>query len=247
MRVLARFHGANLPAQHQRPFPRLQQPRHPFGHLHLVIPIEKMKERAGVDDVDLAVQLFQGRLRVKDIGAQERGLQPLLVEEQVVAEVDKLGAEVGAPEVLGRGTVGDEFADVLTETAAQVEQGFAVFDAPEDVGVEGRLTDAEVEEVEPADARIRPDIPRPFSLHGRRRKDMISRICYDSVTMHPRRLFLPYQLYNMRDHLVRGDPAVLFENLARRRLDILQLGIVPWDVPIAGADLRVGSCRSHCK
>lgn len=120
-------------------------------------------------DVHAGVQGHEQRVLgvIEDVGGRQQcALQSGAVTEEVVAEVDELGTDVGAVEVCGGCAVGDEFAEVLTEAAAEVEEGGAVLETGYEGGVVGGFGDAEVEETECADAGVGVDFPCTFALEG---------------------------------------------------------------------------------
>lgn len=71
----------------------------------LLGPIEEVQEGADEDDGDLPVELVQRGGGVEYVGGDEVRFQRRFVLEEVVADVDKVGAEVGAVEVFRGGAV----------------------------------------------------------------------------------------------------------------------------------------------
>lgn len=121
-----------------------------------------MEEGGGVDDVEGAFQGREGGCPVgggEDVAGEEVGVEGGAVAEEVVAESEEVGLEVGAVEVGGGHAGGDEGAEVLAEAAAEVEEevgGLRVRggEEREEGRVEGVLGDGEVEEAELADAGV---------------------------------------------------------------------------------------------
>ena len=72
--------------------------------------------------------------------------------------------QVNAKEVLGRRAVEDELAEDLAETAADIEEDGAGFDAGEEGGVFGDGGEVEMEEAPAADAGVGEDGPGFVSL-----------------------------------------------------------------------------------
>jgi len=93
--------------------------------------------------------------------------------------VDQVRAKVGAVERCGRDAVVGEFAEILAEAGAEVEEGCwggglggggegggRLFEEGEDARVGGGEGDGEVEEVEGADAGVGVDGPGAVALVG---------------------------------------------------------------------------------
>lgn len=98
-------------------------------------------------------------------------------------------------------TVEDETTHVLSETAADVEELGAGFDAGEDGGVVGGAADGEVEEAETACVALLGGLGR-----GKRRWPTYARIREDIPSTIA-------DFVDMRHDLVGGDVAVFFEQL----------------------------------
>ena len=103
--LLTRLDDADLAADEHAARLSLQQPHDTQPNRLLALPIEQMKERPRVRDVDLAVELLERRLRVEHVGGDERRLQLVEVAEQLVAQLDEIVLQVRAIEVLGRRAV----------------------------------------------------------------------------------------------------------------------------------------------
>lgn len=128
-----------------------------------------MQEQPQIHHVHLAIQTPQQQiLLVQDIGGEEGALEPLPVPEEFEPQLHELAIEVGAVDVLGAGAVVHEFADVLGEAAAEVEEGGGGVgaEAGDEGGVVGGEVDGEVEEEELPDARVGEDVPGFFALDG---------------------------------------------------------------------------------
>ena len=127
-----------------------------------------MQEQAQVDDVHLAVQAPQQEVVVvQDVGGEKGTLEPLAVAEEFVAELHEFAVEVGAVDILARGAVGDEFADILGKAAAEVEEGLGgVAEAGDEGGVVGGEVDGQIEEEVLSDAGVGVDIPGFIALLG---------------------------------------------------------------------------------
>ena len=128
-----------------------------------------VQEKAEIHDVHLSVQPFEQQIPlVEDVGGEEGAFQTLAVAEQLEAEVHEFAVEVGAVDVFAPRAVGDEFAHVLREAAAEVEEGVAGVVAQ--AGNEGRVVggecDGEVQEEELADAGVGVNVPSFFALDG---------------------------------------------------------------------------------
>lgn len=67
------------------------------GNLDSLIEGEEMEEEAGVYDADLAFELVQRRVRIEGVGSKEVGFEGVFVEEELIAEIDESGFEIGAP------------------------------------------------------------------------------------------------------------------------------------------------------
>ena len=128
-RINPRLRGSDLgPEDHGVPFCR-RQTHHPRSRPDLLLPVPEVQEVLRVYDVDLAVQFaqlfaaFRSVVFFEYVPLQEVRLERSPVPEKVVSQVEVFEAEVGAVEILAGGAVGDETADFLTETAAEVEEG----------------------------------------------------------------------------------------------------------------------------
>lgn len=114
--------AAGLFATDQGAFLRLQNFDKTLDDIKALVEREKMEKEAGVDDVDLAVEIFQWRVRVERVGGEKGGLERILVEKEFVAEVEEAGFEITAIEVLRRRAVTNKFAEVLGKAAANVQE-----------------------------------------------------------------------------------------------------------------------------
>ena len=104
---------------------------------------------------------------IADVGWEECALERFAVAEEFVAELHELAVEVGAVDVLARAAVGDEFADVLGEAAAEVEEGLVgVAEAGDEGGIVGGEVDGQVEEEVLSDAGVGVDVPGFIALSG---------------------------------------------------------------------------------
>lgn len=115
---------------------------------------------AGGRGLPLLLRGGSGVFGGEEVRDDEAAAEGAVVAEEVVAEVDEARFEVEAVEVPRGGAVGDEFAQVLREAAAEVEEGLRGVvgaEAGEDFGVEGVAAEAEVEEAVLADAGVRVD------------------------------------------------------------------------------------------
>ena len=84
--------------------------------------VEVVQEEAEVDDVHFAVEALEQEVAVvEDVGGEEGALEGFAVAEEFVAQFHEFAVEVGAVDVFAAGAVGDEFAHVLGEAAAEVE------------------------------------------------------------------------------------------------------------------------------
>lgn len=133
-----------LPSRNEGTLPRAQERHQPLRDRHLRLPVEEVQKGAGVDDIDASVQLSQGRRqgRVEDVRGHEDATEAGPVEEQAVARFHQAGVQIRAVEVFGRRAVEDQFADVLPERAAEVEECVPCFHAREDFRVEGRSAES---------------------------------------------------------------------------------------------------------
>lgn len=67
---------------------RPEQTHNALRNNHLMVPVEGMEERHGVDDVQLAREAVdEARLVVEDVGDNEFGFQGIAVEEEIVADI----------------------------------------------------------------------------------------------------------------------------------------------------------------
>jgi hypothetical protein len=109
-----------------------------------------VEKESSVDDIHRPLQHFQSALLalIENVGRDEGSAQCILVKEEIVANVHKVGLEVGAVRVFGGRTIVNELAQVLGDTAAEVEEGGARLHAREDGGVRGSVWEGEIEEGE---------------------------------------------------------------------------------------------------
>ena len=140
--------GADLIADYQRPARWMQQLCHGLPCFDLVVPAPEVEELRGVDDVDAAKQVLGLRIRLEDVSRDEvRGWDLRPVEEEIVSQVDERLFDLDAVDVLRRGAVEYELAEILRESAPHVEEFLTLLQAFEDLGVARLLQDAEVEEM----------------------------------------------------------------------------------------------------
>ena len=99
---------------------------------------------------------------VEDVDGEEGALEPLAVAEELVAELHEF-----AVDVLARGAVRDEFAHVLGEAAADVEEGSGgVAQAGHEGGIVGGEVDGQVEEEVLSDAGVGVFFLLSFEFRG---------------------------------------------------------------------------------
>ena len=105
-----------------------------------------VQKQAQVHDIHLAVEATEQEVVVvEDVGREECALERFAVAEEFVAEFHELAVEIGAVDVLAVGTVRDEFADVLSEAAAELEEGLVeVAEAGDEGGVVRGEVDGEI-------------------------------------------------------------------------------------------------------
>lgn len=144
--------SGNMAPNNHRPSLRLQPAQTLRQSFYLLPPRELMKERAGVNEVELSVLQAVSAICEDVSGDELRVLQRVSVFEELVAQIDEGLIELGAGQIARRGPFKGQLPDVLTETAAYIEQGGAVFQSGEDVIVVQSPTDGEFEEGVAADA-----------------------------------------------------------------------------------------------
>ena len=110
-----------------------------------------MEEGAREHDIDLSIQPSEPRRQrrgiIKDIGCDKSTTQTIAVPAEIVARIHQPGLQIKPMYMVGGGAIEDEFADVLTETAAEVEKSLVLFlETGEDFGVDGALGYAGFEE-----------------------------------------------------------------------------------------------------
>lgn len=92
--ILTSIHISYLsPYNHSSLF-RLQKLDHTFCSIELLVMLEEMKERPGVNYGHLAVYLCEKGVVIEDVGRQECCLYLIFVFEQVIAKFDKLWSKV---------------------------------------------------------------------------------------------------------------------------------------------------------
>lgn len=124
-----------------------------------------MKKCAHKDYVHLSIQAIKIRRLVKHISSNELGLQSIFVLEELVSELEEFRPQVAAVEVLGRNTVIDQLAYLLSKTASQIEEGFVTRLQPlQNCGVDGIGPDGELKEAVSTKAWVGPDLPRIIAL-----------------------------------------------------------------------------------
>lgn len=126
---------------------------------------ENVQDHAQMDKVGLALEFREGAVPGDFQGVcLHEGRRQAVVAKELVADVDKGCVQLGAEEVLRRRAIHDEFADVLAQTAADVEILCALLEAADHGGVGGLFVDPQGKELELSDAWIRVDIPCPVPL-----------------------------------------------------------------------------------
>lgn len=126
-----------------------------------------MQNQAEVDDIKLAYQLrpWTNGDVIQHISLVEPGLQPIPITKQLIAQIDIPLPEISANEVLRGRPVKDQLADVMAETAANVEKYFTRLETGEKAVVEaGAVGEGELEELEGADAGEGEGFPGVVSL-----------------------------------------------------------------------------------
>lgn len=85
---LGRTNGPNMSSDNEGSRARPEQTHNALRNNHLMVPVEGMEERHGVDDVQLAREAVdEARLVVEDVGDNEFGFQGIAVEEEIVADI----------------------------------------------------------------------------------------------------------------------------------------------------------------
>lgn len=85
---LGRTNGPNMSSDNEGSRARPEQTHNALRNNHLMVPVEEMEERHGVDDVQLAREAVdEARLVVEDVGDNEFGFQGIAVEEEIVADI----------------------------------------------------------------------------------------------------------------------------------------------------------------
>lgn len=163
---------ARIPANYQSPRPIKVKQRHEdiADESERVLPREQVQEVAAVDDRQLPQQLPVGEQRrggprrVERVGLDKGGPEAIAVAEEVVAEVPEEALDVRGVEVLRRGPVGGQAAQVLAEEGPKVDEALPGPDAVKDLRVDVQLGNTKVEESEHPDAGEGVLCPRFISL-----------------------------------------------------------------------------------
>ena len=156
----------DLPSQDERLGPRLEEAHDALAYRDLLVPAEKVEEARGVHDVEAPLQRRQpaGLGGREDVARDEAHREAVPVAEELVAQLDELGAQVRAGQVGGRGAVERELPKDVPEAAADVQERLAALQAGDDVLVLGRLGDVEVQESPAADAWVVENGECPVTL-----------------------------------------------------------------------------------
>ncbi|TAQ89301.1 hypothetical protein B7494_g2386 [Chlorociboria aeruginascens] len=166
---LQRLYPPNL-LPHNPPPALFQKPHDLQTGLDLPLESKEMQEHTRMHDINLALQQAHPPpiCNGKDIAAEKAALKALPVAEQLVAQLQELGVEIHAMQVVGGRAVTHQFAQVLREAAAEVQQCAAGLHGAEQRAVRRREMQTQVEEAEEPDAWICVDFPGFVALGGRR-------------------------------------------------------------------------------
>jgi hypothetical protein len=151
----------------------LQEPHDALSNSHLLVPREQMEEVLRAHQRDLVLELLELLIViVQHVAGYESRLGPVAVAEQLVAELEELGMQVGSVQLGRVDTLVSELADRLADEAAQVEE--CVFRAWSFETLNGLLRYWALEVLEPepgkaSDAGISGDCPSfvPLSAGNR--------------------------------------------------------------------------------
>ena len=158
---LLTFEVAGLASKDQTSLFGFEEGDDALADLELVVPVEKMDEASGVDDIECTAHCIQRSAFIvflENVSGKEVRFERVLIAEEIEAQVEEVLLQVAGVEGVGGGAVVDEFADVLGEAAAEVEEagavGWGLFEEEEDAGVASLGGDGHFEEAEHADARV---------------------------------------------------------------------------------------------
>ena len=99
-----------------------------LNRLDLPLPAEQMQELRRKYDVNLATQIPQRRLRIKNVRLDEARFHRLAIPEQIEPNVPQLGMQVGRIHILRRRSVGRQSPQILAEGAAEIQDRGGVLD-----------------------------------------------------------------------------------------------------------------------
>ena len=149
---LHRLHPSYLVAE--KACPRSGHVYYFLNRLDLSLPAEQMQELTRKNDIDLAAQIPQRRLGIKNVRLDEARFHRFAVPKQIEPNVPQLGMQVGCIHVLRRRPVGRQSPQILAEGAAEIQDRGGVPDPCEDGWIVGESGYAGEEEQPFADARI---------------------------------------------------------------------------------------------
>jgi hypothetical protein len=115
--------AATVPAQHQSLHPRLKEAHQALPNTNLVIPLKKVEEACGMDNVEATVQaLHCCVIDIEDVAGSEQRCEPATVAEQVISKIDELLPQIRSRQILGRHSVKCQLAQDLAHEAAHVQK-----------------------------------------------------------------------------------------------------------------------------
>ena len=103
--------------------------------LDLLRPREQMEEGGSIDDVHLSFKLAPVGSTRKNICNEECRLEFPTIHKEIISHVDQWAFNVQSVYILRRCTVGHQLAQVLSETASEIQQGFSILHTVNDLGI----------------------------------------------------------------------------------------------------------------
>ena len=99
-----------------------------LNRLDLLLPAEQVQELTRKNDVNLATQIPQRRLGIKNVRLDEARFHRFAIPKQIEPNVPQLGMQVGRIHVLRRRPVGRQSPEILAEGAAEIQDRGGVLD-----------------------------------------------------------------------------------------------------------------------
>ena len=114
-----------------------------------------MQERVYEYHIHPAVEVLPTCRRVQHVFCEKRRLQRIAIAEEIVAKADEFTLHICAVNVLRRRPIDHKLSNILTETAADVQQFLPFFEILEYLGVEWMGAEVQAEKAKLSDTWVR--------------------------------------------------------------------------------------------